>query len=169
MRGLQEIFKINLLGLQGHSIHVQSPFFFFTSNDTSGKRGHFSILGFGSADVAVVALSSVVDSVVVFRAGTVDATVSAIFSMTSCGGVPAQSVTPSILLNGKPCLSFTVAGPLVKTKGWFVPENMAKFMKESQDKDTRNLMKLQILGREFELRVGEKNIFIEKLKGTIDY
>ncbi|GKA58274.1 hypothetical protein Tco_0757462 [Tanacetum coccineum] len=38
----------------------------------------------------------------------------------------------------------------------FVPEKMAEFMKESQGKDTPNQMKLQILGREFELRAREK-------------
>ncbi|GJX61159.1 hypothetical protein Tco_0294059 [Tanacetum coccineum] len=34
----------------------------------------------------------------------------------------------------------------------FVPSKMAEFLKETQDKDTNKLMKLQILGREFELR-----------------
>ncbi|GJX82005.1 hypothetical protein Tco_0331486 [Tanacetum coccineum] len=53
--------------------------------------------------------------------------------------------------------------------GRFIPDKMAEFIKESQDKDTRNLMKLQILGREFGLRVAERNIFIEKLKGNMDY
>ncbi|GKB45256.1 hypothetical protein Tco_0896009 [Tanacetum coccineum] len=72
-----------------HCIHVQSPFFFFASNDTSGKIGHFAVLGFGFADVAVVALSFAAGSVVGFRAGIVYTIVSAIFSMTSCGGVPA--------------------------------------------------------------------------------
>nr|GEV65138.1 hypothetical protein [Tanacetum cinerariifolium] len=42
----------------------------------------------------------------------------------------------------------------------FVPGKMAKFMKEMQDKDISNLMKLQILGREFELRACEKDLFI---------
>ncbi|GKA00285.1 hypothetical protein Tco_0672835 [Tanacetum coccineum] len=50
-----------------------------------------------------------------------------------------------------------------------VPGKMAEFMKEIQDKDIRNLMKLQIIGGEFELRVREKDIFIEKLKGNMDY
>ncbi|GKG46601.1 hypothetical protein Tco_0501447, partial [Tanacetum coccineum] len=36
--------------------------------------------------------------------------------------------------------------------GRFLPKKLAKFMKKSQDKDARNLMKLQILRREFELR-----------------
>ncbi|GJU69693.1 hypothetical protein Tco_1255952 [Tanacetum coccineum] len=53
--------------------------------------------------------------------------------------------------------------------GRFMPEKMVEFMNESQDKDTRNSMKLQILGREFELRDAENNIFIEKLKGNMDY
>ncbi|GKE10816.1 hypothetical protein Tco_1414367, partial [Tanacetum coccineum] len=51
----------------------------------------------------------------------------------------------------------------------FVPEKMVEFMKESQDKDTPNLMKLHILGREFELRAREKNLFIEKPKGNIEF
>ncbi|GJZ21117.1 hypothetical protein Tco_0558156 [Tanacetum coccineum] len=51
----------------------------------------------------------------------------------------------------------------------FVPEKMVEFMKESQDKDTPNLMKLHILGREFELRAHEKNLFIEKPKGNIEF
>nr|GFB43585.1 hypothetical protein [Tanacetum cinerariifolium] len=42
----------------------------------------------------------------------------------------------------------------------FVPGNMVEFMKEIQDKDVPNLMKLQILGKEFELRDREKDIFI---------
>ncbi|GJS03562.1 hypothetical protein Tco_0320070 [Tanacetum coccineum] len=46
----------------------------------------------------------------------------------------------------------------------FVPGKMTDFMKEMQDKDIPNLMKLQILGREFELRAHEKDLFIEKLK-----
>ncbi|GJR48363.1 hypothetical protein Tco_1316466 [Tanacetum coccineum] len=50
-----------------------------------------------------------------------------------------------------------------------VPGKMAEFMKEIQDKDIPNLMKLQILGREFELRAREKDLFIEKLKGNMDY
>ncbi|GJZ34745.1 hypothetical protein Tco_0580562 [Tanacetum coccineum] len=44
--------------------------------------------------------------------------------------------------------------------GRFVPEKMAVFFKETQDKDRNRLMRLQILGREFELRVDEKNQFI---------
>ncbi|GKC46842.1 hypothetical protein Tco_1064564 [Tanacetum coccineum] len=50
-----------------------------------------------------------------------------------------------------------------------VPEMMAEFIRETLGKDTSNLMKLQILGREFELRAREKNLFIEKLKGNMDY
>nr|GEX22188.1 hypothetical protein [Tanacetum cinerariifolium] len=45
-----------------------------------------------------------------------------------------------------------------------VLEKMYEFMKETQGKDILNLMKLHILGREFELRAQEKEIFIEKLK-----
>ncbi|GJY74505.1 hypothetical protein Tco_0478936 [Tanacetum coccineum] len=51
----------------------------------------------------------------------------------------------------------------------FMPGKMAEFMKEIQDKDIPNIMKLQILGREFELRAREKDLFIEKLKGNMDY
>ncbi|GJW36307.1 hypothetical protein Tco_0059227 [Tanacetum coccineum] len=47
-----------------------------------------------------------------------------------------------------------------------VPSKMGEFMKKVQGKDIPNLMKLQILGREFELRAQEKGIFIEKLKET---
>ncbi|GJV89429.1 hypothetical protein Tco_1533367 [Tanacetum coccineum] len=53
--------------------------------------------------------------------------------------------------------------------GRHVPDKMANFMKQVQGKDIPNLMKLQILGREFELRAQEKGIFIEKLKGNLDY
>nr|GFA07747.1 hypothetical protein [Tanacetum cinerariifolium] len=49
--------------------------------------------------------------------------------------------------------------------GKFVSRKMAEFIKDMLNKDVPNLMKLQILGREFELRATEKNIFIEKLKG----
>ncbi|GJY32428.1 hypothetical protein Tco_0415923 [Tanacetum coccineum] len=51
----------------------------------------------------------------------------------------------------------------------FVPEKMAEFLKETQDKDRNRLMRLQILGREFELRAAEKNQFIKKLKGNVDF
>ncbi|GJX37662.1 hypothetical protein Tco_0250965 [Tanacetum coccineum] len=51
----------------------------------------------------------------------------------------------------------------------FMSEKMCEFLKETQAKDTDKLMKLQILGREFEIRAREKNRFIEKLKGTMDY
>ncbi|GKE01698.1 hypothetical protein Tco_1389681 [Tanacetum coccineum] len=50
-----------------------------------------------------------------------------------------------------------------------VPERMAEFMKEVQNKDMPNRLKLQILSREFELRAREKDIFIEKLKGNMDF
>ncbi|GJZ40718.1 hypothetical protein Tco_0587604 [Tanacetum coccineum] len=40
----------------------------------------------------------------------------------------------------------------------FMPGKMVEFMKETQDKDISNLMKLQILGREFELRAREKDL-----------
>nr|GEU38628.1 hypothetical protein [Tanacetum cinerariifolium] len=46
---------------------------------------------------------------------------------------------------------------------------MTEFMKEMQDKDIQNLMKLQILGREFELRAREMDLFIQKLKGNMNY
>ncbi|GJW12003.1 hypothetical protein Tco_0164686 [Tanacetum coccineum] len=51
----------------------------------------------------------------------------------------------------------------------FVPEKMCEFLRETQAKDTDKLMKLQILGREFEIRAHEKNQFIKNLKGTMDY
>ncbi|GKA52156.1 hypothetical protein Tco_0745352, partial [Tanacetum coccineum] len=51
----------------------------------------------------------------------------------------------------------------------FVPGKMAEFTKEIQDKDIQNLMKLQIIHAKFELRVREKDLFIEKLKGNMDY
>ncbi|GJZ10464.1 hypothetical protein Tco_0545223 [Tanacetum coccineum] len=53
--------------------------------------------------------------------------------------------------------------------GRSVPDKMAEFMRGVQDKDILNLMKLQILGREFELRAQEKNLFIEKLKGNMEF
>nr|GEW39256.1 hypothetical protein [Tanacetum cinerariifolium] len=46
----------------------------------------------------------------------------------------------------------------------FVPGKMAEFMKETLNKDVPNLMKLQILRREFKPRAHEKDLFIEKLK-----
>ncbi|GJV44678.1 hypothetical protein Tco_1429214 [Tanacetum coccineum] len=51
----------------------------------------------------------------------------------------------------------------------YVPGKMAEFTKQVQSKDIPNLMKLQILGREFELRAQEKELFIEKLKDNMDY
>ncbi|GJT46495.1 hypothetical protein Tco_0955210 [Tanacetum coccineum] len=50
-----------------------------------------------------------------------------------------------------------------------VSEKMVKFMKETQGKEMKKLMKLQILGREFELRAHEKDLFTEKLKGNMDF
>ncbi|GJV28188.1 hypothetical protein Tco_1384636 [Tanacetum coccineum] len=50
-----------------------------------------------------------------------------------------------------------------------VPGKMAEFMKQVQGKDILNLMKLQILQREFNPRAQEKELFIEKLKGNMDY
>ncbi|GJR32972.1 hypothetical protein Tco_1109204 [Tanacetum coccineum] len=51
----------------------------------------------------------------------------------------------------------------------YVPGKMVEFTKQVQSKDIPNLMKLQILGREFELRAKEKELFIEKLKDNMDY
>ncbi|GJU70990.1 hypothetical protein Tco_1262395 [Tanacetum coccineum] len=53
--------------------------------------------------------------------------------------------------------------------GRSVPEIMAEFMKQVQGKYMSNRLKLQILLREFELRAREKDIFIEKLKGNMDF
>ncbi|GKA61783.1 hypothetical protein Tco_0761302 [Tanacetum coccineum] len=53
--------------------------------------------------------------------------------------------------------------------GKYVSGKMAEFTKRVQSKDIPNLMKLQILGREFELRAQENELFIEKLKGNMDY
>ncbi|GJW04596.1 hypothetical protein Tco_1563452 [Tanacetum coccineum] len=60
----------------------------------------------------------------------------------------------------------------VNSSDWepqYVPDKMADFMKQVQGKDILNFMKLQILRRELELRAREKGIFIEKLKGNMDY
>nr|GEW67438.1 hypothetical protein [Tanacetum cinerariifolium] len=53
--------------------------------------------------------------------------------------------------------------------GKFVSEKMCEFLKANLEKDVPNLMKLQILRREFELRDHEKNLFIEKLKGNVGF
>ncbi|GKC68401.1 hypothetical protein Tco_1100999 [Tanacetum coccineum] len=50
----------------------------------------------------------------------------------------------------------------------FMPKKMCEFSRDTQDKDTDKRMKLQILGREFEIRAHEKNRFIKNLKGTMD-
>ncbi|GKB65375.1 hypothetical protein Tco_0921561 [Tanacetum coccineum] len=50
-----------------------------------------------------------------------------------------------------------------------VPGKMDEFMRQVQGKDIPNLMKLQILGMEFELMAQEKGVFIEKLKGNMDF
>ncbi|GJT60746.1 hypothetical protein Tco_1004279 [Tanacetum coccineum] len=54
-------------------------------------------------------------------------------------------------------------------EGRSVPGKMVEFMKQLQGKDILNLMKLQILGRKFEPRARENDIFIDKLKGNMDY
>ncbi|GKC46004.1 hypothetical protein Tco_1063726 [Tanacetum coccineum] len=41
----------------------------------------------------------------------------------------------------------------------FMPEKTAEFLKETQNKDTEKLMKLQIQRREFKLRAREKKPF----------
>nr|GEV89043.1 hypothetical protein [Tanacetum cinerariifolium] len=51
----------------------------------------------------------------------------------------------------------------------FVPGKMGEIMKESQRKDIPNLMKLQILRREFELKAQEKEFFTDKLKGNMEF
>nr|GEZ09785.1 hypothetical protein [Tanacetum cinerariifolium] len=53
--------------------------------------------------------------------------------------------------------------------GRSVSGKMVKFIKQVRGKDIPNLMKIQILGRKFEPRAREKGIFIEKLKGNIDF
>ncbi|GJR23425.1 hypothetical protein Tco_0971952 [Tanacetum coccineum] len=53
--------------------------------------------------------------------------------------------------------------------GRHVPDKMADFMKQVQSKDNLNLLQLQIIRREFEPRAQEKGIFIEKLKGNLDF
>nr|GEW42498.1 hypothetical protein [Tanacetum cinerariifolium] len=47
-----------------------------------------------------------------------------------------------------------------------VSKKTVEFLKKTQGKGTEKLMKMQILGREFELRDHDKNLFIKKLKGT---
>ncbi|GJU71433.1 putative reverse transcriptase domain-containing protein [Tanacetum coccineum] len=59
---------------------------------------------------------------------------------------------------------WSIIGELDMLAYKFVPGKMAEFMKEMQDKDISNLMKLQIHGKEFELRACEKDLFIQKLK-----
>nr|GEU82293.1 eukaryotic translation initiation factor 3 subunit B-like [Tanacetum cinerariifolium] len=51
----------------------------------------------------------------------------------------------------------------------FVPEKMAVFLKKTQDKDRNKLTRLQILGREFELRLREEILVIcEKRMNLVD-
>nr|GEX18545.1 hypothetical protein [Tanacetum cinerariifolium] len=50
-----------------------------------------------------------------------------------------------------------------------VLEKMAEFIGMVQGKGIPNLMKLQILGREFKLRAQEKDIFIKKLKRNMNF
>ncbi|GKC71325.1 hypothetical protein Tco_1117208 [Tanacetum coccineum] len=50
-----------------------------------------------------------------------------------------------------------------------VPGKIGEIMKQVQGKDIPNFIKMQILEREFELRAQEKGIFIEKLKGNMDF
>nr|GEW33131.1 hypothetical protein [Tanacetum cinerariifolium] len=53
--------------------------------------------------------------------------------------------------------------------GKLVPEKMCEFLKANQEKDMPNIMKLWILGREFELRDYEKNLFIKRLNGIVRF
>nr|GEV65693.1 hypothetical protein [Tanacetum cinerariifolium] len=51
----------------------------------------------------------------------------------------------------------------------FVPEKTVEFLKKIQGKGTKKWMKLRILGKEFELRDQDKNFFIKKLKGNLEF
>ncbi|GKB45185.1 hypothetical protein Tco_0890127 [Tanacetum coccineum] len=53
--------------------------------------------------------------------------------------------------------------------GRLVPEKMAEFLRETQSKDTKRMLQLQILGREAKLRTHEKELFIKKLKGVVPF
>ncbi|GKB38866.1 hypothetical protein Tco_0883808 [Tanacetum coccineum] len=64
---------------------------------------------------------------------------------------------------------WTFVGELEMLAYKSMPGKMAEFMKEMQEKYIPNLMKLQILGRKFELRARKKDLFIKKLKGNMDY
>nr|GFA25029.1 hypothetical protein [Tanacetum cinerariifolium] len=62
-----------------------------------------------------------------------------------------------------------LVGELDILVGRSVPGKMAEFMKQVQGNDIPNLMKMKILKREFELRAQEKGIFIDKLKGNMEF
>nr|GEZ16456.1 hypothetical protein [Tanacetum cinerariifolium] len=62
-----------------------------------------------------------------------------------------------------------LVGELDILVGRSIPGKMAEFMKQVQGNDIPNLMKMKILRREFELRAQEKGIFIEKLKGNMEF
>ncbi|GJV79047.1 hypothetical protein Tco_1519416 [Tanacetum coccineum] len=50
-----------------------------------------------------------------------------------------------------------------------VLDKTVEFLKETQAKNGQQILQLQILVREMELRAREKDIFIQKLKGLMDF
>ncbi|GJZ67945.1 hypothetical protein Tco_0631185 [Tanacetum coccineum] len=138
---------------------------------------------FGFAVVPALVLLSFTRSVSDFLVGMVETIVCATSSMRSYGGVPAKAIVEiskdlrfSREINAL-CARLTdivdererFVDELDRLVGRLVPERMAEFMKEVQGKDMPKRLKLQILSREFELRAHEKEIFIEKLKGNLDF
>ncbi|GJZ06888.1 hypothetical protein Tco_0540681 [Tanacetum coccineum] len=50
-----------------------------------------------------------------------------------------------------------------------VPAKMAEFLREIQRKDEEIVSKLRVLVGEIELNASKKNLFIEKLQGTVPF
>ncbi|GJY08385.1 hypothetical protein Tco_0375439 [Tanacetum coccineum] len=146
-----------------------------------------------SAAVSVLPLPFVVDSLSDFWKDMVETIVFAVCSMMSCGVLHPKckeesqwqhyldhSIAEDLRLAGEInalCAGLTAViderenffDELNVLVGRSVPEKMVEFMRGVQDKDIPNMIKLQILGREFKLRAQEKNLFIKKLKGNMDF
>ncbi|GJU87881.1 hypothetical protein Tco_1295427 [Tanacetum coccineum] len=91
-----------------------------------------------------------------------------------CRRAAAKDSSLSMVINGL-CAGLTAR---IEEREYFIDEldvlvdrfvlgKMAEILKETQEKDRNKMMRLQILGREFELRADEKNQFIEKLRGNL--
>ncbi|GJT27946.1 3-oxo-delta(4,5)-steroid 5-beta-reductase-like protein [Tanacetum coccineum] len=156
--GIEKTQVVNLKALL-LTLTCSVSFLFFASDDSSGRRGRFAVLGFGSAVVAVVALSFVAGSVLDFWAGMVETIVSAIFSMMSCGGFPAESVMEWVMAWLPKCAALQE-----RVGGWEWVDMMVLYCQSSATDDREFERRAGVLLREMEDAYDERMDFIRELE-----